>query len=237
MNLVIGSNTLGAYRPITRPAFSRTIEQAYDNPATRVPTDVASLSLQTRIDLSQKANVVPPPPPADNRRKVRDELPGKKSQVSTTDFTGRTCTGSLHGPLLMEDPLQQTEERPSGFQSSDFVFTSPEDFAPLRSASLALAALQPEILQAPATGQPLATLPAADSSFLYFGVKDGQALMVQQFENEAPAGAASSQVQLPDGRLAQILRQGGEQSQFSIYLPAESLGEMAMWGYGLLAEG
>lgn len=239
MNLVIGSNTLGAYRPYIRPSLSTVVEQGYGgNPTTRVPTDVATLSLETRLDLSQKANVVPPPPPADNRRKTGSQPPPKKgeSRVSTSDFAGRTATGSLHGPLLMEDPAPVVpEERNFSFHSADFVLSGAEDFAPLRSAGLALAALPAEVLQAPATGEALATLPAADSSFLYFGVKDGEARIVQQFETQAPAGPASSQVQLPDGRLARIFRQG-EQCQFSLYLPAESLESLAGWGRNCLAE-
>ena len=239
--MAIGSN-LAPYRPALRSARINPIEQSYGNPpANRVATDVATLSLENQIDLSQKAQVLPPPPPKETKKKP-SQPPTRKAEarVSTTDFSGRTCSGSLHGPLLMEEPemeVQSLDARPAGFQSVDFGFDSPHDFAPLRSASLALAALEPSQLHAPAQDTPVATVPSSDSSFAYFGVRNGVAVMVQQFElPQAPhSSPENSQVRLPNGQIATILRTPGGESQLSIHLPASSLDELALWGQSLLA--
>jgi hypothetical protein len=235
MNLLAIGSTLSPYRAAIRSPRIEPIEQGYGRHShQRVATEVDSLSLQTRLDLSQKAQVLPPPPPAESKRKPT--LPPKKEQqrVSSQDFTGRTCSGSLHGPLLMEEPQMEVEARPSGFRSVDFVFDNHQDFAPLRGASLALAALEPSVLHAPGGDKPLAVIPSSDSQFAYFGVRNGQAVIVQQFQ-EAQPQSQSSQVRLPNGQVATILRGADDQMQLSIHLPAASLDDLAQWGRSLLA--
>ncbi|MBS2039259.1 hypothetical protein JST97_30020 [bacterium] len=235
MNMLSIGSTLSPYRAAIRAPRFENIEHGYGNQShQRVATEVDSLSLQTRMDLSQKAQVLPPPPPAETKRKPT--LPPKKEQakVSTQDFTGRTCSGTLHGPLLMEEPQMEVEARPSAFRSVDFVFDNQQDFAPLRGASLALAALEPSVLHAPGADQPLAVIPSSDSQFAYFGVRNGQAVIVQQFQ-EAQPQAQSSQVRLPNGQVATILRSADDQMQLSIHLPAASLDDLAQWGRSLLA--
>ena len=236
MNLLSIGSTLSPYRAAIRSPRVESVERGYGAVThQRVATEVDSLSLQTKMDLSQKAQVLPPPPPAETKRKPT--LPPKKQEqrVSGSDFTGRTCVGSLHGPLLMEDPQMETEAKPSGFQSVDFVFDNDKDFAPMRGASLALAALEPSILHAPGQSQPLATVPSSDSNFAYFGVRNGQAVIVQQFHEAQPEARESSQVRLPNGQVATILRGADDQMQLSIHLPASSLDELASWGRSLLA--
>ncbi|MBT9586189.1 hypothetical protein IV102_22805 [bacterium] len=239
MNLSPIGRSLAPYRAAIRQPVASTVEQSYGSgqPA-RISTDVASLSLETRLDLSQKAQVLPPPPPPESTRKTPPAR--RESQVSTTDFTGRSCSGSLHGPLLMEDPMmevQSLDSRPAAFKSVDFVFENTQDFAPMRSASLALAALEPSILHAPASQVALATVPSSDSSFAYFGVKNGVATIVQQFDNDQPQAFSqdSGQVRLPDGQVAFISRAHGPAGQLSIHLPATSLDPLADWGRSLLA--
>ncbi|MFN8611240.1 MAG: hypothetical protein U0931_27095 [Vulcanimicrobiota bacterium] len=235
MNLLSIGSTLSPYRAAVRAPRVENLEHGYGSQSHhRVATEVDSLSLQTRLDLSQKAQVLPPPPPAESKRKPT--LPHKKEQqrVTTQDFTGRSCSGSLHGPLLMEEPEMQVEARPGTFRSVDFVFDHQQDFAPLRGASLALAALEPSVLHAAAADRPLAVIPSSDSQFAYFGVRNGQAVIVQQFQ-EAQAPAQSSQVRLPNGQVATILRDANDQMQLSIHLPAASLDDLAQWGRSLLA--
>lgn len=236
MNLLAIGSTLSPYRAAIRSPRLENVEHGYGTVSHhRVATEVDSLSLQTRLDLSQKAQVLPPPPPAETKRKPT--LPPKKQEqrVSGFDFTGRTCVGNLHGPLLMEDPQMEVEARPSGFQTVDFQFDNEKDFAPLRGASLALATLEPSILHAPSQDRPLASVPSSDSNFAYFGVRNGQAVIVQQFHEAQPETRETSQVRLPNGQVATILRGADDQMQLSIHLPAASLSELAQWGRSLLA--
>ena len=166
MNLLAIGSTLSPYRAAIRSPRVESLEQGYGKVSHhRVATEVDSLSLQTRLDLSQKAQVLPPPPPAETKRKPTLQPKKQEQRVSGSDFTGRTCVGNLHGPLLMEDPQMEVESRPSGFQTVDFQFENEKDFAPLRGASLALAALEPSILHAPGQDKPLATVPSSDSNF------------------------------------------------------------------------
>ena len=65
-------------------------------------------------------------------------------------------------------------------------------------------------------------------------MRNGQAVIVQQF-HEAQPEAAPSQVRLPNGQVATILRGADDQMQLSIHLPAASLDELANWGRSLLA--
>lgn len=236
MNLPAIGTSIAPYRAAIRAPRVEPIEQGYGQIAhNRVATEVDSLSLQTKMDLSQKAQVLPPPPPAETKRKPSQPPKKTEARVSTSDFTGRTCSGSLHGPLLMEDPQMEVESRPSAFKSVDFVFENDKDFAPMRSASLALGALEPSVLHAPGQDQPLANIPGADSNFAYFGVRNGQAVIVQHFQEAQPERAETSQVRLPNGQVATILRGSDDQMQLSIHLPASSLDELANWGRSLLA--
>lgn len=218
----------GAVAPIKTVTRSNSVVAQPAAPAPQVATEVASLSLETKLDLSQKAAVVPPPPPADNRKSKSEKAPPKKAAetVATTDFAGRTCSGTLNGPLLMEEPgaAQGLE-----FRSIDFVYGDDSDFAALQSAGKALSGLDTELLLKPAEGdEPLLSL--SDGS-AYYGVKDGLGKLVQRYDGEATAEI--SQVRLPDGNLVEISRQPGE---LSIYLPAASLEEISRWGGRLLAE-
>lgn len=244
MNNMAINNSIAPYRPAIRPPASRTVEQSYGtpNPQVTVSTDVASLSLETRVDLSQKAQVLPPPPPAESKRKP-SQPPARKSeaQVETTDFAGRTCSGTLSGPLLMEDPLEvdSLDSRPGSFKTVDFDFKSAQDLGSVRGAGLAFAEMEPEVLHAKASDSPIAILPSSDSTFAYFGVKNGMATIVQQFESRQPEGQEfeDSQVRMPDGQIAFISRGRGpaEQSQVSMQFPASCLDELAYWGRSLLA--
>lgn len=239
-NLSIGTS-LAPYRPSIRPSPARAVEQGYGNQtSTAVPvaTDVASLSIQTRVDLSQKAQVAPPPPPSESRRKpAQNPAPKHEARVATQDFAGRLCSGSLTGPLLMEDPLSH-ETDGCAFQTLDFSFESSADFLAVRGGSQALALLEPEELHSPASGQPIRQFRTADASFAYFGVQNGVAVLVQKMEAGATAApeAPKSEVRLPDGQVVRILRSlDQQQEQLSLYLPAESLDNLADWGRSWLA--
>jgi len=58
---------------------------------------------------------------------------------------------------------------------------------------------------------------------------------VQHFQEAQPERAETSQVRLPNGQVATILRGSDDQMQLSIHLPASSLDELANWGRSLLA--
>lgn len=230
MNPVAASTSLASYKPALRPAVVNPPQlQPGDQ---KVATEVASLSLETKLDLSQKAQVVPPPQPPDNRKSKAPSArkPETPASVETTDFTGRSCSGSLNGPLLMEDPAAG---QPLEFRSLDFVYDNPQDFAALQSTGQLLAGLEQEILLAPGGDRPLVNFSLDESTFSYYGIKDGQGLMVQQLPNAPSGPAEESQILLPDGNIAHLSREFG---QLSIYLPAASLQEMAAWGGRLLAE-
>ncbi|MBT9587956.1 hypothetical protein IV102_31765 [bacterium] len=230
MNPVAASTSLASYKPALRPAVFNPLQLPQSD--NKVATEVASLSLETKLDLSQKAQVVPPPAPPDNRKSKAPPArkPETPASVETTDFTGRTCTGSLNGPLLMED---LGAGQPLEFRSLDFVYDNPQDFAALQTASQLLAGLEPEVLLSPGGERPLADFILNDSTFSYYGVKDGRGLMVQHLQEAPRSPAEESQILLPDGQVAHLSRESG---QLSIYLPAASLQEMAAWGGRLLAE-
>jgi hypothetical protein len=217
MKSVSALSSIASYKTVARSGG----QQAPPAPEVKVATEVASLSLETRLDLSQKSQAAPPPPPPDPRKSKAKEArkPDTPGSVATTDFTGRSCTGSLHGPLLMEDP-----------HSPGFVFDNPRDFEDLQSAGKLLSRLDPEILLGASSEKSLAELSLGESKFSYFGIKDGQGLLMQHRQHET---AEVSQVQLPGGQVAQISR---ELDRLCIYLPAVSLEEMAQWGGRLLAE-
>lgn len=177
-----------------------------------VTEGVASLSLQTRVDLSQKAQVAPPPPPTETRKpKSTPTAPPRSESVCTTDFTGRTCSGTLSGPLLMEEPLAEL----------------PQDSAALEATGRFFALLDSELLVAERSEQPLAT----KDDIHYFGVLDGVALVTHSQPLEATG--EERHIVLPEGGVVRITQSEG---RLSLYLPAESLSEMVSWGKRLLAE-
>lgn len=196
-------------------------------PAEKVVEGVEALSLQSKVDLSQKASVTPVKAPDETRKPkkapgepkkaARPEGAATQEEVTGTDFAGRTCTGSLSGPLLMEDP-QALE---------GFNFDHPSDFQALFSAGKFLAGLDEGVLTGERSPNPL----ASDQGLAYFGVQEGKGLLVQQGP-DLPAGPEESQITLPSGEKVQVTRQEG---RLSLFLPAESLGEVAQWGRRLLA--
>lgn len=180
--------------------------------APEVSEGVASLSLQTRVDLSQKAQVAPPPPPTETRKPKTSPQPMQRSEgVCTTDFTGRTCSGTLSGPLLMEEPLAEL----------------PQDSAALEATGRFFALLDSELLTAERSDQPL----ASKDDLHYYGVLDGVALVTHSQPLEA--SGEERHIVLPEGGVVRITQAEG---RLSLYLPAESLGEMVSWGKRLLAE-
>lgn len=182
-----------------------------------VATGVESLSLQSKVDLSQKAQVQPPPPPPATKKKssLPEKLPSKS--VEGQDFTGRTCSGTLHGPLLMEDPA-----------ALSFECESPRDFETMHRLGMQLGQVPPELLHAPASESPLVREP----EFAYFGVGSEGARLVQASESGGPDTLQESRVKLPGGQEVLVTRGPNE---ISILVPPASLDELASWGKKLLA--
>jgi len=199
-------------------------------PQEKVVEGVESLSLQTKVELSHKAQAnkmldkayveADPTTPSAQTRKTRKASAENRKEaegVSTTDFAGRSCTGTLSGPLLMED-----SQALEGFN-----FDHPGDFQAVFSAGKFLASLDDEVLKAERSPEPL----ASDQGLAYFGLQDGTGLLVHQGA-DVPPGPEESQVTLPGGSRVQITRQDG---RLSLFLPAESLTELTQWGRQLLA--
>ena len=230
MNFAPISRALAPYRPSLRPIGLNPVEQGYGNQPPRISTDVASLSNETRHSLAEKAQALPPPPPAETRRKPPAR---RESAVATQDFAGRTCSGTLHGPLLMEDPgLPACQELDSGrFASVDFVCDDPLDFQPMRLAGLALADLDAEQLRAPYQESPLNLLESGDVQMAYHGVRHGLGHFVHSSEG---LQTEHRQVRLPNGQIA-FFSPGPRPGELSILVPAGSLEDLAEWGRGLLA--
>jgi len=211
------------------------VEQGYGNQPPRIAHDVASLSRETQQSLSEKANVAPPPPPPETRRKVPAR---RESTVSGQDFMGRSCSGNLHGPLLMEDPgaVAVEDPCPQRFNSLDFVYDNPEDFAPMRRAGWVLGEIDQATLHAAAQSTALAVLEAGEHRLEYFGVRDGLARVVQSSHTTPSEWQTGEhrQVRLPNGQIA-FFSCSARPGELSILLPAASLDELAEWGRGLLA--
>ena len=239
----IGNNVVAPYRPSYRIPGTRPVEGDYGTPPQpKVAEGFESLSLQTRIDISQKAQAAPPPPPQETKRKSstpaerrKEQARPEEAQVSTSDFTGRTATGTLNGPLLMEDPLasDSSESRVGSFRTVDFKFESSEDFASVRSAGAALGSLTLDQLYSPAGESPVAVVPVQDSQFHYLGIQDGSATLVEMLDH--PVEPSQSRVVLPNGQQVEITRGAGDGSQISVRIPALSLDDLACWGRDLLA--
>ncbi|MFN8612762.1 MAG: hypothetical protein U0931_34815 [Vulcanimicrobiota bacterium] len=173
--------------------------------------------METRLDLSQKAQVQPPPPPqASKKKNATTERPLSKS-VEGQDFTGRTCTGTLHGPLLMEDPA-----------ALNFDCQSPADFETMHRLGMQLGQVPPELLHSPAGEAPLLTQP----EFSYHGLEPQGARLVQHIQGEPEQLARESRVKLAGGQEVLITRGPNE---ISILVPPASLDELASWGRNLLA--
>jgi hypothetical protein len=232
---------LNSYIPGIRTRAPLPVEQSYNPPIKKVATEVDSLSDGMKFDLSQKAQAQPPAPkvapkkkPAPAPRQANKQQP----KVQGKDFTGRTCSGNLHGPLLMEDPLLSNHTQ-SGFQMSQFNFTSPQDLGDFRTSGLLLGSLDAGVLNSPASETPLAQVQTGDTTFSYYGIDNGNAKIVGTSSKggaEAKQAAPSqSTVTLPDGQTVEIIRNATVGELLSIRLPEASLGELAEWGKGLLA--
>ncbi|MBX3170579.1 MAG: hypothetical protein KF760_24440 [Candidatus Eremiobacteraeota bacterium] len=183
-----------------------------------VKTGIESLSLESKLDLSQKAQVQPPSPPQASKKKATvPERPPNKS-VEGEDFTGRTCSGTLHGPLLMEDPA-----------GLSFECENARDHETMTRLGLQLGQVPPELLHMPAGEAPVVQEPG----FTYFGIQPEGAHLVQHVE-EGPGQLEESRVKLPDGQTVLVTRGPNE---ISILVPPASLDELASWGRSLLAIG
>lgn len=183
-----------------------------------VKTGVEALSLESKVELSQKATVAPPPPPSQGTKKksAPEKAPASSKLVEGEDFAGRTCTGTLHGPLLMEAPGGLT-----------FELEHERDFETMAQMGLQLGQVPAELLHSPAGEAPL----VQEKGFSYFGVQPEGARLVQHVECEP---AEPSRVKLASGQEILITRGPNE---ISILLPPDSLDELAGWGRNLLAIG
>ena len=230
MNFAPISRALAPYRPSVRPVGLHPVEQGYGNQPPRVSTDVASLSNETKHSLAEKAQALPSPPPSETRRKPATR---RETAVATHDFTGRQCSGSLHGPLLMEDPapIACDEVRSKAFQSLDFLCDQPLDFESMRLAGRCLADLEGGQLQSSYQDSPVAHLESGEFSMDFHGVRHGLGHFVQQSDRSE---SEARQVRLPNGQIA-FFSPGSRPGELSILIPAASLEEMAEWGRGLLA--
>ncbi|MBS2033833.1 hypothetical protein JST97_02545 [bacterium] len=212
----ISAGSASVSAPAVRKSSPRPVqEQPPVQP--EVATGVESLSLQTKVDLSQKAQVQPPPPPQATKKKtaVADKLPSKS--VEGQDFTGRTCSGTLHGPLLMEDPMAL------GFECE-----SPRDFETMHRLGMQLGQVPAELLLAPAGQEALVREP----DFAYFGVGPEGARLVQNLQGEPDSQPQESRIKLASGQEVLVTRGPNE---ISILVPPARLEELASWGRNLLA--
>jgi hypothetical protein len=207
----------------------------------------AHLSLENKLDLSQKASAMPTAPPArksgrssKSSRIKKAKQSGKTTKdraVRTTDNLGRICSGSLNGPLLMEEAGSQTP----GYSSEGFKFEHDHDFQAVQAAGKALASLTPDRLLAPRGRSSQKIDSEAGPAYAYRGVRGGEAVLVQRFargEVTTPAGELrTGAVEFPDGQTAFIARRptsrGGSQTE--IRLPSTALSQLADWGRELLA--
>ena len=214
----MSSATTAPVAPPPRKPLSRAVVQETP-PQPEVKTGVESLSLETRVDLSQKAQVQPPPPPqATKKKNTTPERPPNKS-VEGEDFAGRTCTGTLHGPLLMEEPA-----------GLDFECENARDHETMTRLGLQLGQIPPELLHTPAGETPVVQEPG----FTYHGILPEGARLVQHLETDSGAVLEESKVKLPGGQTVLVTRGPNE---ISVLVPAESLDELANWGRSLLAVG
>jgi len=186
-------------------------------PQPEVKTGVESLSLETRVDLSQKAQVQPPPPPQHSKKKNTAPEARNPKAVEGEDFAGRLCSGTLHGPLLMEEPSGLAIE-----------CKNPQDFQAMYDLGMQLGQVPPELLHAPAGDTPVMKEPG----FTYHGIGPEGARLVQHLENGVDAPAEESKVTLPGGQIVLVTRGPNE---ISILVPPASLDELANWGRTLLA--
>jgi len=222
----MNTSAISTTAPISTPVARKPVARAVQNeaPPTLAPTHqpevktgVESLSLETKVELSQQAQVQPPPPPQATKKKssTQEKLPPKG--VEGEDFTGRTCTGTLNGPLLMEDPL-----------ALNFECDSPRDFETMHQLGLQLGQVPQELLHSPAGDAPL----VKEAGFSYHGIGPEGARLSQHIEGEAGAPLEVSHVKLADGQVVQVTRGPNE---ISILVPPASLDELANWGRNLLA--
>ena len=195
-----------------------------------MPEDgLAGLSLESRIELCQKIDVVPPPA-------KKTERPGHHSKgfkppktplphsVQTTDNCGRMCTGTLHGPLLMEDAGISTPSA-AAFSSEGFRYDNVLDFDNLRDASKALALFS----------SPDELGHAQDPGFMYVGTIDGRANLVKDDPELAPESIGVGAVIMPDGRIGHVSRSPRNGGEIRVRVPEESLDMLVNWGRRLLA--
>ena len=202
---------------LRKPAARPVVEQ--NPPQPEVKTGVEALSLETKVDLSQKAQVQPPPPPqASKKKNTTPERPPDKT-VEGEDFAGRTCTGTLNGPLLMEEPAGLA-----------FECENARDHETMTRLGLQLGQVPPELLHTPAGETPVLEQPG----FTYHGIGPEGARLVQHLETDSGAVREESKVKLPGGQTVLVTRGPNE---ISVLVPAESLDDLANWGRTLLAVG
>ena len=192
-----------------------------------------SLSLESRVELSQKIGTAPAPPPVRKPEKPSTakalravskapEAP-EKGEVRTTDSLGRICTGSLHGPLLMEEAGASYLSEAS-FSSEGFRYDNAVDFHNLKEASKALATLS-----SPELGL------EQDPGYLYVGTIDGFANLVKDEPSISSEGVSGGAIMFPDGRYGHISRSSRNGGEIRVRVPEESLDMLADWGRTLIA--
>jgi hypothetical protein len=216
-------------------------------PAPIISADPSAYSGE-RVELSQQpaapsaAKKVARTGASSSPRKTSKGVAPKPRIVSTTDNFGRICTGSLHGPLLMEDTTFGLMEpaAPPGYTSQSFRYDNVHDFQTVKAAGMALGTLTPQKLHASPKRSTKIQVPGAGPAFAYKGVKDGQAVLVQHYPRGGPKLASDlpsrGAVELPDGQTALISRtkkRGG--SDVEIRFPQSVVDPMAEWGRTLLA--
>ena len=193
------------------------------------------LSLENQVELSHKANVAPPPPPSKKVEKstttrvpkggeaTKSEAP-QEQRVQTTDNCGRIVSGSLHGPLLMEEAgISYTSA--AAFSSEGFRYDNPLDFDNLKEASKALATLN--------GADDIHSM--ADPGYLYVGTINGFANLAKDEPDLGPAALGGGAIVFPDGRVGHISRSARNGGEIRVRVPEDSLDLLADWGRRLLA--
>lgn len=242
MNGINPNSPVGAYQATARARRTGPIENIQPDPKP-IKTEVDSLSEQTLHSLAQQAQVSPSQ--TEPKGKVKDKsrerhLPKEnnkpqKTEVSGQDkLTGRSFSGTLDGPLLMEEAPFLKEAQGSNFRTVDFVFANPADFEDLRSVSLGLSGLEESARKSASSDQPVA-FGSGESQYLFSGVQNGAATVQTVIADGMPTQVDTTSIAtLPNGDKVEIARNCNG-SLLSIRLPEASLSDLVEWGRGLLA--